>query len=127
MEEIQDSNGAVNDSTTDASVTWGTLIATIEAVGGPVYDYRQIDPVDDQDGGEPGGNIRVGFLFRTDRPLTFVDRPGATPTTANAVVETQHGAELLYSPGRIDRRTRPSRTAASRWRPSSTTAIAGCS
>ncbi len=58
--------------------------------------------MDDQDGGEPGGNIRVGFLFRTDRPLTFVDRPGATPTTPNAVVETKHGAELLYSPGRID-------------------------
>ena len=58
--------------------------------------------MDDQDGGEPGGNIRVGFLFRTDRPLTFVDRPGATPTTPNEVVETSNGAELLYSPGRID-------------------------
>jgi predicted extracellular nuclease len=102
IEEIQDNNGPTNDSITDASVTWQTLIATIDAVGGPQYDWRQIDPVDDQDGGEPGGNIRVGFLFRTDRPLSFVDRPGGTPTTPNAVVETPNGAELLYSPGRID-------------------------
>ena len=46
------------------------------AAGGPTYQYRQIDPVDGADGGEPGGNIRVGFLFRTDRGLAFVDRPG---------------------------------------------------
>ena len=38
--------------------------------------FRQIDPHFSQDGGEPGGNIRVGFLFRTDRGLSFVDRPG---------------------------------------------------
>jgi hypothetical protein len=43
----------------DASDTFNELIG---AAGGPTYDFRQIDPVDDQDGGEPGGNIRVGFL-----------------------------------------------------------------
>ena len=57
-------------------VTFKTLIAAITAAGGPTYQFRQIDPVNDQDGGEPGGNIRVVFLFRTDRGLTFVDRPG---------------------------------------------------
>jgi hypothetical protein len=103
IEEIQDNNGAVNDATTDATVTWTTLIETIDAVGGPPYDFRQINPVDDQDGGEPGGNIRVGFLFRTDRPeLSFVDKPGGGPTTPNQVVSGPQGPELLYSPGRID-------------------------
>jgi predicted extracellular nuclease len=103
LEEIQDNNGAVNDATTDATVTYQTLIAAIQAAGGPPYAFRQIDPVDDQDGGEPGGNIRVGFIFRTDIPdLEFVDRPGATPTTANSVVDTKKGAQLRYSPGRID-------------------------
>jgi predicted extracellular nuclease len=102
IEEIQDNNGAVNDSVTDASVTWNALIAAIQAAGGPVYNYRQIDPVDDQDGGEPGGNIRVGFLFRTDRGLEFIDRPGGDSTTPVTVVDRPSGPQLSASPGRID-------------------------
>jgi hypothetical protein len=103
IEEIQDNNGPVNDTTVDASLTYQTLIAAIQAAGGPVYDFRDIPPVDDQDGGEPGGNIRVGFLFRTDvEDLSFRDRPGATSVTPNAVVDAHHGPHLLFSPGRID-------------------------
>jgi predicted extracellular nuclease len=102
IEEVQDNTGPAPDPSTDASVTWQLLIAAIEAQGGPTYDYRQINPLFNQDGGEPGGNIRQGFLFRTDRGLSFVDRPGGTAVTPNEVVDTHHGAELLYSPGRID-------------------------
>jgi hypothetical protein len=102
IEEVQDNTGPAPDPSTDASLTWQMLIAAIEAQGGPTYDYRQINPLFNQDGGEPGGNIRQGFLFRTDRGLSFVDRPGATAVTPNEVVDTHHGAELLYSPGRID-------------------------
>jgi predicted extracellular nuclease len=102
VEEVQDNNGATNDAVTDADVTFATLIAAIEAAGGPTYDFRQINPVDDQDGGEPGGNIRVGFLFRTDRGVGFVDRPGATPTAATTVVGSGSGTRLSFSPGRID-------------------------
>jgi hypothetical protein len=102
IEEIQDNDGATNSSTTDASATWNALIAAVQAAGGPVYQYRQIDPVDDQDGGEPGGNIRVGFLFRTDRGVEFIDRPGGTSTTATTVLDRPSGPQLSYSPGRID-------------------------
>ncbi len=102
IEEIQDNNGATNDSVTDASATWNALITAIQATGGPSYEYRQIDPVDDRDGGEPGGNIRVGFLFRTDRGLSFIDRPGGDSTTATTVVEHPSGPQLSFSPGRID-------------------------
>jgi predicted extracellular nuclease len=102
IEEIQDNNGVTDDGTVDASTTWSKLITAIQAAGGPTYDYRQIDPVNDQDGGAPGGNIRQGFLFRTDRGLSFIDRPGAGSTTANAVVGSGPGTQLLYSPGRID-------------------------
>jgi predicted extracellular nuclease len=80
IEEIQDDDGAVDSAVTDASVTWNMLIAAIETAGGPTYFFRQIDPVDDEDGGEPGGNIRVGFLFRTDRGLSFITRPGGSST-----------------------------------------------
>jgi len=41
-------------------------------------------------------------LFRTDRGLSFIDRPGAGSTTANAVVGSGAGTQLRYSPGRID-------------------------
>ncbi len=102
VQEIQDNDGAVNSTIVDASTTWTMLIEAIIAAGGPAYQYRQINPVDDQDGGQTGGNIRQGFLFRSDRGLAFVDRPGADATTANAVINNGGVPQLQYSPGRID-------------------------
>ena len=101
-EEVQDNNGSTNDGVVDASQTLGRLVDAIAAAGGPTYAWREIDPVDDEDGGEPGGNIRQVFLFRTDRGLSFVDRPGGDSTTANAVVGSGAATHLQYSPGRID-------------------------
>jgi predicted extracellular nuclease len=102
IEEIQDDSGPEDDGTVDASQTWAKLIAAIQAAGGPLYDYRQIDPVDNADGGVPGGNIRVGFLFRTDRGLSFIDRPGGDATTPTTVIAHPSGPRLSFSPGRID-------------------------
>jgi uncharacterized protein len=102
LEEVQDNNGATNDSLVDATTTYNTLIAAIQTAGGPTYDFRNINPVDDQDGGEPGGNIRVGFLFRTDRGIAFVDRPGGTSTSSTTVSDVGGVPVLSASPGRID-------------------------
>jgi predicted extracellular nuclease len=105
IEEMQDNTGGTNDGTTDASLSWQAFIDAIVAVGGPRYKYRQIDPEDGADGGQPGGNIRVGFLFRTDRGLSFVDRGDSTvdrTTTPTAVVRSRGRAELTLSPGRVD-------------------------
>jgi hypothetical protein len=102
IEEIQDNNGTTDDGVVDANQTYAMLIAAIQAAGGPTYEYRQINPVNDMDGGVPGGNIRQGFLFRTDRGLSFVDRPGGDSLTANGVVAGTDGPELLFSPGRVD-------------------------
>ncbi|MBA3311303.1 MAG: nuclease [Nocardioidaceae bacterium] len=102
VEEIQDNDGPTNTAVTDASATFEAFIAAIAAAGGPAYDYRQINPVDDQDGGQPGGNIRVGFLFRTDRGLAFVDRPGGDATTPVEVIATDGRPALSISPGRIE-------------------------
>lgn len=103
LEEIQDNNGATNDSVVDASVTYQTLINAIAAAGGPTYQYRQINPVDDTNGGEPGGNIRVGFLFNPQR-VTFVDRPGGTSTSSTTVTDIGNDGipDLSASPGLID-------------------------
>ena len=102
LEEIQDNNGATNDSVVDASLTLAKLRDAVIAAGGPVYSWRSIDPVDDQDGGEPGGNIRQAFFFRTDRGVSFVDRPGGTSTTPVGVVAGSGGPRLTVSPGRVD-------------------------
>ena len=103
VEEVQDNDGpAPTAPNTNATLTYQLFIAAIQRAGGPTYEFRQIDPVYGQDGGEPGGNIRVGFLFRPDRGLSFVDRPGGTATTATQVVDTPGGPQLSFSPGRID-------------------------
>jgi predicted extracellular nuclease len=102
IEEVQDNSGQTDNGVVDASQSWNLLIQSIRAAGGPTYQYRQIDPVNNQDGGAPGGNIRVGFLFRTDRGLSFVDRPGGTSTNATMPVAGPGGAQLTFSPGRIN-------------------------
>ncbi|RYF75829.1 MAG: hypothetical protein EOO39_06390, partial [Cytophagaceae bacterium] len=101
LEEIQDNNGATNDAVVDASVTFGLLINAITNAGGPTYQYRQINPVDDQDGGQAGGNIRVGFLFNPNR-VSFVDRPGGTSTAATTVSNVNGMPQLSFNPGRVD-------------------------
>ncbi|MEU8688747.1 endonuclease/exonuclease/phosphatase family protein [Streptomyces sp. NPDC048665] len=101
LEEIQDDNGATDDGTVDASVTVNKLIDAIVAAGGPKYDWRSINPVNDQDGGEPGGNIRQVFLFNPAR-VSFVDRAGGDSTTAVGVTKVNGKAELTASPGRVD-------------------------
>jgi uncharacterized protein len=103
LEEVQDNNGATNNGVVAADQTYAALIAAITRAGGPTYQFRQIDPANNTDGGEPGGNIRVGFLFRTDRGLSFVDRPGGDAATPVGVERTGFfRAALTASPGRID-------------------------
>ncbi|MFE1309460.1 endonuclease/exonuclease/phosphatase family protein [Streptomyces sp. NPDC058755] len=101
LEEIQDNNGAKDDGTVDANETVNKLIDAIALAGGPKYDWRSINPVNDQDGGEPGGNIRQVFLFNPER-VSFVDRAGGDSTTAVGVTKVNGKAQLTVSPGRID-------------------------
>ncbi|MFF9766705.1 endonuclease/exonuclease/phosphatase family protein [Streptomyces sp. NPDC014636] len=101
LEEIQDNNGAKDDGTVDANETVTKLIDAVVAAGGPKYDWRSINPVNDQDGGEPGGNIRQVFLFNPQR-VSFVDRAGGDPTTAVGVTKVHGKAQLTASPGRVD-------------------------
>ncbi|MFE5297485.1 endonuclease/exonuclease/phosphatase family protein [Streptomyces sp. NPDC056632] len=101
LEEIQDDNGAKNDGTVTSGETLKKFTAAIAAAGGPAYEWRSIDPENNKDGGEPGGNIRQVFLFNPER-VSFVDRPGGDATTATAVTGTKDDAHLTVSPGRID-------------------------
>ena len=102
LQEIQDNTGATDDGVTAADLTYQTLIDAITTAGGPLYTFVDIAPEDNMDGGAPGGNIRVGFLYRVDRGLSFVSRAGGDAITATTVAMGLTGAELSYSPGRID-------------------------
>lgn len=101
LEEIQDNNGAKNDGTVAADQTVTKLIDAIVAAGGPKYDWRSVDPVNNTDGGQPGGNIRNVFLFNPER-VSFADRAGGDATTAVGVTKKHGRAALTVSPGRID-------------------------
>jgi uncharacterized protein len=122
IQEIQDDSGPSNVGVVTAEATWQRLIENIVAQGGPLYEFRSIDPVNNADGGAPGANIRVGFLFRTDRGLEFIDRPGGTSTNETAPVSHPSGPQLTFSPGRVGtdeaafNETRKSLAGEFRWR-----------
>jgi len=82
LQEIQDNDGAVGgaagSTVTAANVTLQAMVDAIAAAGGPQYAFLDNPFIgDDTNGGEPGGNIRTAFLYRTDR-VDFVDGSLAT-------------------------------------------------
>ncbi|MDZ8227986.1 endonuclease [Nostoc sp. ChiVER01] len=100
--EVQDNNGPINDDVVSANQTYQKLIAALENIGSPAYDFVDIPPRDDEDGGEPGGNIRVGLLFRPSRiTLAKLPRRGGS-LDAVAVIQGSNGLDLSLNPGRID-------------------------
>ena len=104
MEEIQDNTGATDDGVVAADQTLTKFTDAIVAAGGPRYQWRQVDPVNDKDGGQPGGNIRVVFLFDPSR-VSFVDRGSSSvnrSTTGTSVVKSHGDPALTLSPGRVD-------------------------
>jgi predicted extracellular nuclease len=82
----------------DANITLTTLINQIETLSGVKYAYASIDPVDNQDGGAPGGNIRVSYLYQPSVIRLPMPNPGSS-LDANAVLP---GPSLKFNPGRID-------------------------
>ncbi|GAA0440822.1 endonuclease/exonuclease/phosphatase family protein [Streptomyces olivaceiscleroticus] len=101
LEEVQDDNGPTDNGVVTAGATLKKLTDAIAKAGGPAYKWAQIDPVNDQDGGQPGGNIRVAFLYNPDR-VSFTDIPGGDATTPVKVEKKNGHAALSVSPGRID-------------------------
>ncbi|PYF07575.1 chitobiase/beta-hexosaminidase C-terminal domain-containing protein [Ureibacillus chungkukjangi] len=97
LTEVQDNDGETDSGTVDASQSAQTLINKIVELGGPEYVYTDVAPENNKDGGAPGGNIRVGFLYNPER-VSLVE---GTKGTANEAVGYEDG-ELTLNPGRID-------------------------
>ncbi|MFD1030587.1 DUF6359 domain-containing protein [Metaplanococcus flavidus] len=96
MVEVQDSDGPIASGNSDATASYERLIEDIEEAGGPTYAWTDIAPEYNQDGGQPGGNIRVGYLYNPDR----VTLSEGTKGTATQDTEWVDG-ELSLNPGRI--------------------------
>ncbi|NEO77733.1 endonuclease/exonuclease/phosphatase family protein [Moorena sp. SIO4G3] len=71
LQEIQDNDGSVSPGSSDvisASDTLQLLINEIVAAGGPQYQFIDNTFIeDDLNGGQPGGNIRVAYLYNPER------------------------------------------------------------
>ncbi|WP_249745511.1 5'-nucleotidase C-terminal domain-containing protein [Mesobacillus boroniphilus] len=95
--EVQDNNGQTNDGTVSADKNYEALIASIVAHGGPAYEWTDIAPENNLDGGAPGGNIRVGFIYNPERVTLNEGIKG----TATEAVAYENGS-LTLNPGRIE-------------------------
>ncbi len=90
LQEIQDNNGSINDGTVAADLTYQALIDAIALAGGPTYEFLNIDPVNNRDGGQTGSNIRVGYLYNPER-VSFVE-DSLRRITDPAATEVNDGA-----------------------------------
>lgn len=84
-----------------AEAAYRRLAAAVAAAGGPEYDFREVAPFPNRDGGQAGFNIRVGLLF-DPRRIGVVERGTAGPEDPVAVRCRQGRAELDPSPGRVE-------------------------
>ena len=102
FQEIQDNDGEVDSLEVSADETYNKIITAIQQMGGPEYQYLNIDPIRNRDGGAPGGNIRVGILYRSDRGLAFDGGMPGDAETAVQVLQDGKLAKLSLNPGRVD-------------------------
>ena len=95
--EVQDNNGSVNDGTVSGVQSGEKLAAKIKQLGGKEYKYTEVAPVDGADGGKPGSNIRVAYLYNPQR-VKLVEREAGSSTEAAAFKD----GHLVKNPARID-------------------------
>jgi predicted extracellular nuclease len=96
LPEVQDNNGTSFYDDAAADETLAAIIAAISCEGAN-YRALNIDPVAFQDGGQPGGNIRVAMLYNASR-VEFTPRGQASAVDANYLDED---GKLALNPGRI--------------------------
>ncbi|MGX7112834.1 endonuclease/exonuclease/phosphatase family protein [Gemella cuniculi] len=95
--EVQDNNGGVDDGTVDGTKSGQRLINKIKELGGPEYKYTEVAPENNVDGGKPGANIRVAFLYNPKRVELVEKQIGGSREAA--IFENGH---LLKNPSRIE-------------------------
>jgi predicted extracellular nuclease len=100
LQEVQDNNGATNNGVVAADVTLSRLAAELNAQTGRNYQFVTVNPANNADGGQPGGNIRQAFLYDAAR-VTF---SGVVGGALDAISATSVGGQIQLNlgAGRID-------------------------
>ncbi|WP_060664545.1 5'-nucleotidase C-terminal domain-containing protein [Bacillus sp. CHD6a] len=96
--EVQDNDGQTDSGNADASESYERLIDAIKAADGPTYAWTDVAPENNTNGGAPGANIRVGYLYNPER-VELVDAAEGTATQANSWSEE---GNLTLNPGVIN-------------------------
>lgn len=94
--EVQDNDGEDNTSIVDASKSINRLIDAIERKSGIRYQYLEIDPQYNADGGAPNANIRVVHLYNPNRATPI---PSTSNTTSTEMVSAN--GTLNQNPSRL--------------------------
>jgi predicted extracellular nuclease len=100
VQEVKALSQSDAEQSVPANAAYQGLIKAITGAGGPSYDFREIPPLVNQEGGHPRFNIRIGFLFNPQR-IEFVDRGRAGPKDATGIRCLGGRLALTLSPGRI--------------------------
>ena len=99
LQEVQDNSGPTDDGVVSANETLTLLADAITGAGSSVnYSFVEIPPVDGESGGEPGGNIRLAYLYNADLLQLYKPNPGSSTEGT----EVLPGPELSLNPGAID-------------------------
>ncbi|KAL2158829.1 hypothetical protein VTH06DRAFT_4021 [Thermothelomyces fergusii] len=118
IQEVQDDSGPTDDGVVSADATLTALVGAIKDLSNVTYAFTDINPLSNEDGGQPGGNIRVAYLYRPEVVSLYLPNKGG-PTDATEVVSTQvkgkskgkgngkgRGSDsvptLSFNPGRVD-------------------------
>lgn len=106
IQEVQDNSGPTDgDNVVSANVTLSTLAAAIKTAGGPTYASVEVAPASPNvDGGQPGGNIRQAYLYRSDLISLYKPNPGAGNDRTTVLPGAKKGDPpyLSFNPGRIE-------------------------
>ena len=95
--ELQDNDGPTDSGDADASKSAKRLTDEILAQSGVQYECVNINPNYNEDGGQPGANIRVAYFYRPDRVQLKSGKVGK----ANDANKWENG-HLSLNPGRIN-------------------------
>lgn len=98
--EIQDNNGISLRQGANAEVTLKKVLVAIQQdCPYSHYDYINIDPFEQSEGGQPGGNIRIAVMYNQEK-LSFTPR-GEFNALLGGNTEIGPGGQLTLNPGRL--------------------------
>ncbi|PSR72952.1 hypothetical protein PHLCEN_2v11189 [Hermanssonia centrifuga] len=114
VQEIQDDSGSSDNGVVSANKTLGALTKAIaKASGGVQYEFVNVPPLNNMDGGKPGSNIRVAYLWRPEKVSLVPGYLTGNATQPTEVIHEKDGKLALsmhltfvhensLNPGRVD-------------------------